>query len=228
MALAGQAVMINWCNVDAADRVRFYAWHTRHHMADRVGIAGFQRSRRHAAIQASSDYFFIYEVESLAVLTGQDYRTRLDNPSEFTRTHHGLIKGSVRLAASVLHTVGVGQGACVLTARCNVDVTVAHALDGHVVREIIPAILDRADVVAAHWLLTDANASGVTRPGVRAPATLPSRVLIVEALSPEALDAVRASSGLDRAVQPRGASEAPLIDTYRLEVTVARTHAWVP
>jgi len=102
--------MINWSNVAEANRPAYYEWHSREHMAGRVAIPGFQRGRRFIAARARRDFLMLYEVDSLAVLTGPEYLAKANNPSPLTQSTTKLIGNSVRALAKVQLSLGIGQG----------------------------------------------------------------------------------------------------------------------
>ena len=99
--LSGSAVMINWSDVALQYRPRYYEWHSREHMVGRVGIAGFQRGRRYIAVNAQRNFLVLYEVDSLAVLTGPDYLAKANSPSALTRRTTPFVQNSVRGLANV-------------------------------------------------------------------------------------------------------------------------------
>ncbi|MCX5544123.1 hypothetical protein M3A49_32370 [Paraburkholderia sp. CNPSo 3076] len=67
------------------DVANFIDWHTREHLVERLGISGFLRGRRFVQTDASTRYLIMYDVESLAALSQQEYVDRLNNPSPWTR-----------------------------------------------------------------------------------------------------------------------------------------------
>ena len=222
MTLAGQAVMINWCDVTAVNRPGFYAWHT-HHMMDRVGIAGFRRSRRFVAVRANSDYFFIYEVDSIAVLTSQDYITRLNISAAGALGKHDLLSNSVRMLATVRLSVGIGQGGAMLTARLNAKESGAEKLKRYLTVEAIPTIADTPGILSVHLFERDSAASAVTRPGVNPPARLPRWVVAVEAVSEDAFDPVCNTHFSEEALHSHGGDRSSEQGIYRHEVTISKT-----
>ena len=54
-------------------------------MVGRVAIAGFQRGRRYAAVDAQRDFLGFYEVNDLSVLTSADYLAKANAPSPLTQ-----------------------------------------------------------------------------------------------------------------------------------------------
>ncbi|MEK7837136.1 MAG: hypothetical protein AAB328_04045, partial [candidate division NC10 bacterium] len=92
MALRGGAVLAIWNDIAPGGDAEFNHWHTREHVPERVGIAGFLRGRRYEALAGSPRYFTLYEAECAA-----------DDPTDCS------VKGSeahiVRYAATA-HLVG--------------------------------------------------------------------------------------------------------------------------
>lgn len=58
-----------------------------------------------------------HEVESLSVLTGQDYMAKANNPGPLTQRTTKLISGSVRAMVKVELSSGIGQGGYIQTLR---------------------------------------------------------------------------------------------------------------
>ncbi|MBM3531267.1 MAG: hypothetical protein FJX62_24605, partial [Alphaproteobacteria bacterium] len=84
MSLAGEGAVAIWHDIVPEGREEFYAWHCSEHMPERVGIPGFLRGRRYAAIRADLEFFNLYEALSPQVVAGTDYQTRLNNPTPWT------------------------------------------------------------------------------------------------------------------------------------------------
>ncbi len=84
--LTGRGVVAIWNDIADAGRELFYEWHIREHIPERLAIPGFLEGRRYRAIdgQTSPEFFTLYEVEDFGVLCSEDYRARLDNPTELT------------------------------------------------------------------------------------------------------------------------------------------------
>ena len=85
MGFLGKAALAVWLECLPAAEEDFDRWYVEEHMAERVGLPGFLRGRRHEAVRGSPRYFAFYETEGVDALQTPDYNERLDNPTEWTR-----------------------------------------------------------------------------------------------------------------------------------------------
>jgi hypothetical protein len=107
-----------WHDIAEAGEADYNRWHTRQHMAERLGIPGFLCSRRYAGPDLKKErYFTFYEAATLEVFNSDGYRARLNTPSAWsmrTQPHH---VNFVRSACMVGATVGRGYGGAMGTVR---------------------------------------------------------------------------------------------------------------
>ena len=80
-------------------------------MLERVGIDVFLRGRRYDAVNGRPQFFHFYETTSPA------YRQRLNNPTPWTQKIGPHINNNDRTLSQVVHSVGCGAGAAILTIR---------------------------------------------------------------------------------------------------------------
>jgi hypothetical protein len=173
MPLAGTAALLNWSDVAEADRPEYYAWHVREHMVGRIGVPGFLRGRRYAAVRATSDFFQFYELADAAVLESAPYRALAGVPTPLTQRVTQRIVNSHRVVATQRLSVGAGQAGYLLTLRLLSDAVDAALFDANVTRTTAARIRDLPQIAGVHaFAAIDA----------------PSRVVLVEGLSAPALD----------------------------------------
>jgi hypothetical protein len=160
MALSGEAAVAIWHDVPPQSRVDYYEWHDREHMAERVGIPGFLRGRRYVALDGQPEFFTLYEAESLQVLTGPGYTTRLNNPTPLTRRIAPLLRNNVRSLCRVVLSLGAGQGGLLATWRYD---TAPERADEQRQRleALLPPLAERPGIVGVHLCVGDPEASGV-------------------------------------------------------------------
>ena len=72
-AMLGDAAVIVWNDVSDEGRSRFYAWHDREHIPERLAIPGFRRGRRYIRPGHSPEWLTLYEASDLAVVTSPAY-----------------------------------------------------------------------------------------------------------------------------------------------------------
>ncbi len=160
--LCGQAVVAIWNGITEEGRAEFYAWHVIEHMPERVGIPGFLRGRRYRAIDKKShpEFFTLYELQSFEVTTGQDYQSRLNAPTPWTKEATSAFRDTSRGLARVLTSTGPGPGGILATIRFGVDE--AKEEDAKVsLGSLMHEIARMPMVTGAHLGLSDAAASGI-------------------------------------------------------------------
>lgn len=218
--LAGEAVVAIWNGVTPEGRAEFYAWHLHEHMAERVGIPGFRRGRRYAAMDAAThpEFFTLYEADTMQVLQGQDYANRLNAPSAWTRRATQGFRDTSRALARVVESRGVGPGGVILTIRFD-----AQPASQDAIAAMVRAAATRPRITGAHLCIGDAAASNVVteekkgRTDIQPP---PSWIIMAEATDAEALAPLFAADDLMAA----GATP-PQRGLYRLEFQRNKT-AW--
>lgn len=189
MSLAGTGAIIIWNDVrdDARDAV--YEWHNREHIPERVGIPGFRRGRRFAALAGSPEFLILYEAKDIAAAEGPAYFERLNNPTPWTvRTNKNFLN-TIRGICEVPFSAGYAEGGCALTLRLDPPPGQETPLHRFLVEEALPAALRDVGVVAAHLLVARRDTSlieTVERTG-RAPLRAPNRVVLLEGMSAEIL-----------------------------------------
>ena len=219
--VSGGAVVAIWNGIAPAGRAEFYDWHLREHFPERVAIPGFCRGRRFIAATAATgpEFFTLYEVASMAVLSGPDYAARLNAPTERTRRATAHFRDTSRALARVLDSSGAGDGGVVMTIRFGAEPAAAPNLAA-MLRHAVAA----PRVTAAHLCAADAGASG-TRTAESAGRSdllaLPAWFAIIEATDAAAL------AGLlpDRALREAGARPPFARGIYRLEYLMAKPGA---
>ena len=220
--LAGQAIMINWSDVAAGNRQPYYEWHGREHMVGRVAIPGFQRGRRFIAARAQRDFLMLYEVDNLAVLQGADYMAKANNPSALTQRTTKLISNSVRALAKVQLSLGIGQGAHILTLRFGPGED-ERKLRRYLIDEALPQVVVMPEIVATHFCVTDQQASNVVpveRKG--RPTIVPNWIVMIEGFSLGALDRAGDAHLADPMLHRHGCTGAIERDTYSLQLAVSK------
>jgi hypothetical protein len=109
--MLGHAAVAMWWDIAPEVRAEWEDWHTSEHMPERLAIPGFLRGTRWVS---GSSYFVLYEVESLATLTGGAYLERLNNPTPWSQKmmpHHRNMVRSLCLVRD-----GYGGGVAQLIA----------------------------------------------------------------------------------------------------------------
>jgi hypothetical protein len=77
--------MLIWNNIDDGFDGDFNEWYSRQHLHERVSLPGFIRARRFRAIDAEHKYLAMYETESSAAMSSEQYLRSVNNPLPSTR-----------------------------------------------------------------------------------------------------------------------------------------------
>ncbi len=216
--LAGEAMVAIWNGIAPEGRDEFYAWHNDEHIPERVGIPGFRRGRRYIAADVATrpEFFTLYELETLQVAQGQDYATRLNAPTPWTKRVTAHFRDTFRVLAKVADSRGPGMGGALLTIRFDLD-------DATVLRHLLADAANAPRVCGVHLGAGDRAASAVQsaesqgRTDIKPP---PGWFLLVEATDPAAFDGLLPHEALANA-----GAHGMERGIYRLEYIRGRT-AW--
>ncbi|HLI11148.1 MAG TPA: hypothetical protein VKY65_06070 [Alphaproteobacteria bacterium] len=226
MSLAGQGAVAIWNDIAPEGRSVFYAWHGREHVPERVGIAGFLRGRRYVAIHGSPEYFTLYEVDTPQTLTGQDYASRLNNPTPWTLEAVGHFRNVARSICRVACSFGNAQGGLIATWRYDVAEAAAEDHRRALAQRLLPEIVERPGIAGAHLLVADIAASAVDteeRKKRGEPNRVPRWILLVESWDDaEPFDAFCREALSDIALAGTGASAPAEYGLYRLQLSRAK------
>jgi len=226
MSLAGLGAVCIWHDLLPEARDDFHQWHNREHMPERVGIPGFRRGRRYVAIAGTPEYFNLYEADSAEVLGGQDYLTRLNAPTEWTRQVVPSFRNVSRSICRVVYTHGVGQGAFILTQRFDVGERDRSQVVKALRQRLLPPLCDNKGVAGVHFCLADESISKVETAEKKARADttqVPTWIVLIEGNS--SADVGAAGAALSQELQPLlGAAAAPILTSvYQLEFSRCKT-----
>ncbi len=194
--LAGKGFLAIWNDVSLEGEAEWLDWHTREHMPERVGVAGFLGGRRYAdARLMQHKYFTLYLGETLATFSSPAYVERLNNPTPWTAKLAPHFRNFVRGACHNVASVGVGTGGAILTIRVGIDA--GASLDGQRSAAMLERLIQHPGLIGAHLGLADAAVTGVpTRERSMRGATAEpifEGVVLVEGLGRAELAAAQAS-----------------------------------
>ncbi|MGB9114229.1 hypothetical protein [Bradyrhizobium sp.] len=117
MPMAGKGMLLTSMDIDAADEAEFNRWYDRQHLEERVAIEGFLEARRYIAHQASPKYLCLYSTTTIEVLDSPAYKTRLANPTEWSKKTMARFKNMIRAVARITISRGQGRGAALGIVR---------------------------------------------------------------------------------------------------------------
>ena len=226
MSLAGTGVVAIWHDLLPEAKDEFYEWHNREHMPERAGIPGFRRGRRFIALDAGPEYFNLYEADTVEVLGAQDYLSRLNTPTPWTKQVVPSFRSVARSICHVAYTDGVGQGAYLSTVRFDVPSTVRTEVVRGLRQRVLPPLVDMAGITGVHLCLADEAVSKVETAEKRARSEgtqVPTWIVLIEGCR---ADRVRSAVDIFNAglVELPGMGTAtPSSTLYQLEYTRCKT-----
>lgn len=193
MTLSGGGAIIIWNDIAPEGRADFYAWHIREHMPERLGVPGFLRGSRYAALAAGTrpEFLTLYETADPAVAASAAYLARLDAPTEWTRRATAHFRNTSRALTEVVCSEGPGQGGVMGTIRIDGTDEGMAAL-----RSIEPpslsAIASMPRITGAHLCATNIAASAGRTAESRGRADIlaaPIGAVLIEGCDPAAVEA---------------------------------------
>lgn len=190
MALTGKGAITIWQDGPPHARAEFYAWHNGEHMAERVGIAGFLRGRRFAAIDGAPEFFTLYETADPSVHTSAAYLERLNNPTPLTRRVAPHMVNNIRSLCRVAYTSGDADGGLLVTLRYDVAPGAAPAHFALLAESLFPPLQQQPGIEAVHLCRADEAASSVQTEEKKSrpqQALVPGWVVLVEGVADRAL-----------------------------------------
>jgi hypothetical protein len=120
MPLRGRAFMAIWHDIEASGEAEYSDWHTRQHMPERLGVPGFLAGRRGVDWDLTHQrWFTLYETRTLEVLSSDDYRARLNNPTPWSNRTQPNFRNFARSACILSASTGRGFGGAMATIRLN-------------------------------------------------------------------------------------------------------------
>jgi hypothetical protein len=230
MALAGEGAVAIWHDIEPEGRKIFYAWHGEEHMPERVGIPGFLRGRRYAAIDADLEFFNLYEALTFEVLTGTDYLARLNAPTPWTREAVRHFRGVARAICRVASSYGRGHGGLAATWRYDMPDTRKEEHLEQLSERVLPGIARRPGIAGIHLLVADETASSLKTEEQKARAqenAIPRYVLILESWDDEAAFPGLCAEAIPDDLLLRFGAQDIAKGTYRLQNMRLKT-AWSP
>ena len=118
MALKGRAFMAIWHDIASSGEAEYNTWHTRQHMPERLGVPGFLVGRRYVDWNLDHQrWFTLYETRTLEVLSSEDYRVRLNNPTNWSSRTQPNFLNFARSACILSASTGRGIGGALATIR---------------------------------------------------------------------------------------------------------------
>ncbi len=196
MALAGQAFLALWNDIERSREPEYDRWHALEHVPERVAVSGFHGARRYVnRTREAHRYFTLYDVARLAVLESAEYLDLLRHPTSASASMRPAFSNFVRATCGLTASKGTGIGgaiACLCVPESIADTALRAALD---------RACTLARVCAAHFGRRSDTAASVPFSVPTSPVRDFDRVALVEALdrdaAAQALDHVKRALSLE-------------------------------
>jgi hypothetical protein len=191
-ALLGQGAVLVWNDVAEEGREKFYEWHDKEHIPERLAIPGFRRGRRFSRSGHSPEWLTMYEADDLSVVTSPEYLKRLNAPTAETISALRYFQNTSRAVCRVVYSLGSSTGGHMLAMRLTVPGPESEAMCRFLSDEAFPRVMALTGVVACHLYAADQSASYVnTKESSTREFDVPSWVLLCEATTQDAADKAR-------------------------------------
>jgi hypothetical protein len=219
MALLGKGAMVTWHDAVAAGEGDFNEWHSKEHLAERVGVPGFLRGYRFVAVAGRPKYFILYEVETVATLTSKPYLERLNNPTPWTRRAMATLRNNNRTLCRVVASFGRGVAGFIGTLQLDPADGQAERLRRQLAHVLLPELITRPGLLGAHLLEGDQAASRMPTEEKRLRGTQDQTadwVVLLAGYDPDAIQAALANPLGPAALAAAGAAATRIEGVYRL------------
>jgi hypothetical protein len=224
VSLLGKGVLAIWNGIDPQAESEFVRWHVEEHIPERVSLPGFLRGRRYVAVDGSPKFFNFYETRAPSDLSSPIYQARLDAPTEWTKSVVRFFQNTSRTICDVSITLGCGEGAFVETLRLDTRVD-AHRFKELLTSQVLLLASREAGVVGVHLLegqsapSTGATAESQLR---SAPDEVAPWVVLIEAVEPTAIHALRQGVLHETKLRSAGAEEGIRRGIYALQFSLTK------
>lgn len=161
---AGTGILSVWNDIAPEVEDVYERWYMSEHFPERLGVPGFLRGRRYAAIEADRKYFTFYDLESPHVLFSPAYLARLDAPTPWTQEIMGHWSGMLRTVCERVARQGDAVGAYVAVARWETPVELSPEMTRRLHEKLDDPAVVAIDLWRAHAAQNAPTAEASKRP----------------------------------------------------------------
>jgi hypothetical protein len=225
MALLGKGVLAIWNGMKNNADEEFVRWHVREHIPERVGLPGFLRGRRYAAIDGKPAYFNFYETADVSVLASDAYQARLNAPTDWTKRVIADFIDMSRTACDVVVSFGLGEGPFIDAIRLS-TARDANTFKAAIADTILKPASEASGIVGAHLLQGEKSATGgdTAEKKLRGvPDQVADWVVLIEGVEQDNIDAIRRNVASNEAFIGAGAKSPVERGLYRLQFALTKT-----
>jgi len=140
-----------WWDIAPERKAEFEDWHTHEHFQERMGIPGFRRGTRWAAVDGGEGFFVMYELAAYETLVSPAYLARLNAPTPWSARMMPHHRHMVRSQCRVLESQGSTLSRHALTVRLSPAEGAAERLRGHL-GGLARTLASRPGLTAGHLL----------------------------------------------------------------------------
>lgn len=186
---AQHGAMLVWTDIAPEHEAAFDEWYVRRHMPERIlGVPGFLRGRRYAAVHGGPRHLALYDLASLAVLQSEPYQALRRTRDPESRALMPCFRNTVKAVGTVTVACGGAEGGAIAVLPLVRPREGGATLRTTIERSVLPAIAAASGVVSARYVENDAAAQAAVRANnIRPDDRFLDAVLLIEALSPEHL-----------------------------------------
>jgi hypothetical protein len=224
LSLLGKGVLAIWNGIDPKAESEFVKWHVAEHIPERVGLPGFLRGRRYVAVDGNPKFFNFYETRAPSDLSSPVYRGRLDEPTAWTKSVVRFFQDTSRTICEVSTTLGCGEGAFLEAVRLDTGID-ADRFKMLLTSQVLRPASCQAGVVGVHLLQgQNAPAAGATAESQLrgAPDEVAPWVLLIEAVEPNVIHALRQNIVHETALRSAGVEHEIKRGMYALQFSLTK------
>ena len=154
-----KAVLLAWTDIPPEEEADFNEWYNREHMRDRVlGLPGFVRGRRYAAVQGAPKYLALYEAHDGGALRSEAYVRLVSHPDPRSRHYILRFRNPIRTIARVSASRGEGEGSMLALLPLAPREGQMEPLRQALRDDLILDLVSRRSIIAAHLIERDDEA----------------------------------------------------------------------
>lgn len=224
MALHGTAALLGWFDYAPDGESELNEWLAREHMPERVAVPGFRRGRGFWSPEASPGHFIMYETTDLETFSSEPYLERLNNPTDWSRAIMPGFRVMKRIVCRVSGSAGASDGGVVATLEVEPAPRRGHDLRKYLTDTVIPELIRRPGVLAAHVLESDqeTTATETVEKSLRlAEDEVAAWVVLVEGSSKDSIEKATGELLTADLVLGRGAIAVGRLNLYQLIYSVS-------
>lgn len=206
-----RGLLVVWTNIPQDLDLDFNEWYNREHMPERIlGLDGFLRGRRFVAYEGGPRYLALYDTRGIDIFHTEPYLALKRDYDPLSRRFVPNFRDTLKCAAEITARAGVAEGGFVALTPIARAPGKEDTLRAWIKSTLLPEIAAKPSVVSAWYAERNDGAVAMAKQDhLRTTDRILDGMLIVEAQSNEALDAVAPLYAWDRLRAQGGAPDAP-------------------